>query len=81
MCILIFDYKTADDPNQAYKQATITAEERQEFEDRINKKYAKYCQRINAEGGLIRVSITWDGKHPIEGHLFCSEGLYKEIHP
>ena len=80
MCTLKFDYRLADNPNLPYTPANISDKERGKLESEFNERYADYCERINADGGKVLISIEYKTGKIIDGHLVCSEQLYNEIH-
>jgi hypothetical protein len=84
MCVLTFDYDsnpTHSDDVFIYPPVNVPEEQRREWEEIINNKYAPYCHKINKEDGKVIMKISQDGKRIMGYDLVVSIDLHKEIYP
>lgn len=82
MCSLRFEYgkNRLNIPGQKLLPINISESDKRNLEDKSNKDYSKFCERINKEGGYIDVQVSFDGKEIHSAKLVnCSIALYDDI--
>lgn len=80
MCNLIFKYNESRINAENEITPPVFESLKNDIEEKYNKRYKRFCERINNEGGYIRVSTSLDGSTLVSAELInCSDEVYKDI--
>ena len=79
MCKLRFDYTDYRLRIGDVQPISLDAEVREAYEEKINTRYAQFCERLNNCDSFVKVSVSQDGKKIINSTLVTIPDLLDEL--